>query len=300
MNFKRRIVAGLLVAAGLTQAAVALYPDSDPVSMVIPAMKYGALAILGLAAVSVYYEDELSENSKKLLLNGFFLAILVPSFLAAGAFMHESQTTWSNGEVHWHADFEVLVDQGDGLEELDLVDPAKFCKETTHESSYMCSVNDRTGSTEYHEHNDDRIHLEGAFKSRLDASLASFFEQFGGELTNSRMVFPTNEETVEARETDNKRLKVLVKKGVGASREWCLVGDELPEDQTCKSHGVLATSPERYIISPRTKNPSGSNPILDNIFIVYDSASAEEALQDVRQDYKYKNRGLTKEGGSYG
>jgi hypothetical protein len=301
MNIKRRILGAVIAAAGITQLAVAVAPGADPIQYVIPAMKYGALAIIFLAGVSIYYEDELNNLEKRLLMNGFFLAILVPSFLAAGAFLHDSQTTWSNGEIHWHADFEVLVENDQGaIEELDLVDPAKFCEDTSHESSYMCKINDRTGSTEYHEHNDDRIHLEGSFKTRRDASLAAFFEQFKGELTSRKMVFPTNDETVEVRSNDEKTLKILVQKGVGGSRHWCAVGSDVPEQELCRSHGVDATSTERYIISPYTQNPSGSSPILDNIFIVYDSNSLEEALQDVREDNEYRGRGLTKEGSSYG
>lgn len=301
MNIKRRILGAVVVAAGITQAAVALAPGAEPIQYVLPAMKYGALAIVFLAGLSIYYEKETSELEKRLLMNGFFLAILVPSFLAAGAFLHESQTSWSNGEIHWHADFEVLVENDQGaVEELDLVNPAKFCEDTSHESSYMCKINDRTGSTEYHEHNDDRIHLEGSFKHRTDASLAAFFEQFDGELTSTSMKFPTNDETVEVRDSGNMTLKILVQKGVGGSRHWCAIGSDVPEDELCRSHGVDATSTDRYIISPYTQNPSGSSPILDNIFVVYDSYSLEQALQDVREDDMYRGKGLTKEGSSYG
>lgn len=270
------------------------------IQYVVPVMKAGVVTIVALAATSVYFEEELNDLEKRFLLNGFFLAILVPSFLAAGAFMHESQTTWSNGEIHWHADFEVLVEDDAGnIREHDLIDPKRFCEDTSHESTYMCKVNDRTGSTEYHEHNDDRIHVEGAFKNRVDASLGAFFDVVGGELTNGKMSFPTNDEDVQVQNTGEKTLKILVQKGVGASRQWCAVGEDVPEEDTCRSHGVLATSPDRYIISSYTQNPANSV-ILDNIFIVYDSNSVEQALQDVREDGRYRGKGFTKEGGSYG
>lgn len=295
MNVPRRIIGTAILTILATASAIFFYPSMDFIQYVQPLMMVGMLSTLVLAGLSFYREGELNMHDKNILMNGFIIAILLPSFYTAGAFMHDSQTSWSGGEIHWHADFEILVENETGqIERVNLVDPGEFCETTSHESSYMCSINDRTGSTEYHEHNDNRIHLEGSFKTRRDASLAAFFEQFNGTLSNTELEVPTNEGRLERYEDEQNTIKVLVKKGVG-NRYWCAVGSNLPAEDRCSSHGQSADNPEEYIISPYSR---GAN--LDNIFIVYDSRTVEEALQDVREDGEYRGFGLLKSGEGYG
>lgn len=297
MNVLRRILYSAIVAAVLTGAAVGMFPGLELVRYVIPVVGAGLIVTLALAAVSFHSEDDLTLHDKNMLMNGFLVAILVPSFYTAGAFVHQSQTSWSGGEVHYHADFEVLVEDGGELQELDLADPGVFCKTATGQSSLMCKLNDRTGLKEYHEHNDDRIHLEGTFKTMEDASLAAFFDTFNGELSNSKLVFPTNDGVVEKTNSGNRTLKILVHRGVAGNRRWCAIGDVVPQDERCRNQytGGYANSPSGYVVSPYSRGPN-----LDDIFIVYDSKTLEQALADVREDNEYSGFGLTKEGSGYG
>lgn len=294
MNVIRRILYGLIVTGVLTAVAVATAPSLDLVQYVQPMIVLGFFLSVVLAAASFYREGELTLRDKNILMNGFLIAVLLPSLYTAGAFIHQSQTSWSNGEIHWHADYEVLVEQEGELQRLNLIDPGNFCEDTQHESSYMCSINDRVGSTEYHEHNDNRIHVEGVFKEREEATLSAFFQQFSGELTNSKIVYPTNNGTVEVVEDSNRTVKILVKKGVG-NRYWCAVDNVVEAADRCSAHGVSADGPEEYIISPYSR---GAN--LDNIFIIYDSRTTENALEDVREDGEYRGFGLLKSGEGYG
>lgn len=297
MNVPERIMYFLVVAVAATIGAITFFPDYAFVDHVVPILQAGFVLTLLLAAVSFYREDDLNMKDKNLLMNGFLVAILIPSFYAAGAFMHESQTSWSGGEVHYHADFEILVEENGEIQELDLVDPGEFCETTDHESSIMCNLNDRTGSTSYHEHNDDRVHLEGVFKTKRDASLAAFFEQFGGILENGKLTVPTNEGLVSKQDSENLSVKVLVHRGTGATRNWCIIGDQLPREDVCKDDysGEPANSPAEYVVSPYSRGPN-----LDDIFLVYDSKTAHEALVDVREDDNYRGNVLTKEGSGYG
>lgn len=297
MNVPQRITYFLAVAVAATIGAVLYFPSYPFVEHVVPVLQAGFVLTLLLVAVSFYREEDLNMNDKNLLMNGFLIAILVPSFYAAGAFIHESQTSWSGGEVHYHADFELFVEENGELQELDLVDPGEFCEETGHESSLMCKLNDRTGSKEYHEHNDDRIHLEGTFATKRSASLAAFFEQFGGVLENGKLTVPTNEGVVSKQDSENMSLKILVRRGTGATRHWCIIGDQLPREDVCKDSysGEPANSPAEYVVSPYSRGPN-----LDDIFVVYDSKTAHEALIDVREDDLYRGKGLTKEGSGYG
>lgn len=296
MNVLRRILYSFIAASAATGIAVGMFPDLRLVDYVVPVVGVGTTATLLISAISVYREEQLNLRDKKLLMNGLLIAVLVPSLYTAGAFVHESETSWSGGEIHYHADFEVLVEENGEMRELNLVDPGNFCGDTSHESTLMCKLNDRTGATNYHEHNDDRIHLEGTFKTMEEASLSAFFETFDGELSNGKLVFPTNDRVVE-KQDNGKKLKVLVHRGVAGNRHWCAIGDDVPEEDICVNQyiGEPADSPSEYVVSPYSRGPN-----LDDIFIVHDSKTLEEALRDVREDDKYRGSGLTKEGSGYG
>jgi hypothetical protein len=294
MNIPNRIAGSVVIAVLATVAAILYLPELNLINYVMPVIYAGFISSILFAAISFYREEDLTLRDKNLLMNGFLVAVLVPSLYTAGAFVHQSQTSWSGGEIHWHADYEVIVEENGEYNQLDLIDPTNFCDETTHESSTMCSLNDRTGSTKYHEHNDDRIHLEGIFKEREDAVLSAYFETFGGKLSNTELVYPTNDRVVQKAEGSGQTLKILVKRGAGGNREWCAIeqSSNLSEEDICRtSEGELATTPSNYVISPYKRGPT-----LDDIFIVYDSKPVEDALQDVRDDDKYEGMGITKQG----
>jgi hypothetical protein len=270
MNVLRRILYTAAAFAGLTVLAIVFTPDISFISYVPEALGLGFGLLILLSALSMYKEGDLTLHDKNTLMNGFLVVVLFPSFFTAGAFLHESQTSWSGGEIHWHADYEVIVQNESGeLERLDLIDPSEFC-----ESDYMCAINDRTGITEYHEHNDNRIHLEGVFKEREDATLRAYFNTFGGELTNDKLVYPTNDGTFRDETRGNKTLKIFVQAGVGGDREWKRI--EQPGD---------------YVISPYKRGPN-----MDNIFIVYDDTPPEDALEDLKTDDRYKGFDIQKSG----
>lgn len=82
----------------------------------------------------------------------------------------------SGGPVHWHADFEAWAcDQ-----ELELKDPEGF-------------LSNKVGTPVLHEHNDQRIHLEGVVVNPRDASLGKFIDVVGGSISRDSLVFPTND-----------------------------------------------------------------------------------------------------------
>ena len=294
MNIPDRMAGAVVISVLATAAAIQYQPEINLINYVMPIIYAAGLSILVLASISFYREEDLNLRNKKILMNGFLIAVLVPSLYAAGAFVHQSQTSWSGGEIHWHADYEVIVEENGEYKQLDLIDPQNFCKQTTHESPTMCSLNDRTGSTKYHEHNDDRIHLEGIFREREEATLAAFFETFGGKLTNTKLKYPTNERVVEKAEGSDKTIKILVNKGVGGNREWCAItqSSSLDEEDICRTpEGELVTTPSKYVISPYKRGPT-----LDDIFIVYDSNPYLQALDEVRKNDKYEGMEISKDG----
>ncbi len=117
-----------------------------------------------------------SEN--ELLKKLFFWPVVLISVLVTGLFL--TQTTLKNiasetgGPVHWHADFQIF----NCYEELDLIDPTGLLN--------------RVGTPVIHEHGDKRMHVEGTMLDLQDASLGHFFQVVGGELSEERMIVPTN------------------------------------------------------------------------------------------------------------
>lgn len=315
MNVVRRLLYAFIVSVVLTGIAVFRFPQSNFVQYTIPILEMGTFGILLLTAISFYKEDSLTLKDKNLLMNGFLVAILVPSFYTAGAFVHQSTTSWSQGEVHWHADYEVIVygeeeefefspsemynpeagqfcksSETGYLCQVELVDPETFC--ANNDAGALCGLSDRTGITKYHEHDDSRIHLEGIFKEREDATLAAFFETFGGELSTTKMKMPTNSGAVDKTEEGEYEVTTVVQKGVVRERKWCVLDNTAPQDEICRNQrGELALGPSNYVISPYKRGPA-----LDDIFIVYDSRNATEVLNDIREDEKYRGFKMYKEG----
>ncbi len=284
--------------AAFTAAAIYWYPTVDFAQYTVEFIIGGTIALAVLTVVALVKEDVLSDRGKTILMVGFLFAVLVPSVYVTGAYIHQVATSWSDGEIHWHADYEVVVqNETDGYEQLDLIDPSRFCEETTHESSYMCRLSDRTGAVEFHEHDDRRIHLEGTFRDREEATLQAFFRTFGGSLANNYLKYPTNERMYELRETGDRTLKIAVQRGVAAGRHWCMIEtqDNIDRADICRSEDTeeLATSPDKYVISPYQRGP------IDTIFIVYDDASPQRVLNDLREDGEYRGYGVVKTSGGY-
>lgn len=68
----------------------------------------------------------------------------------------------TKGPVHWHGDFEIY----NCGRKVDLVDPK--------------GLDNKVGTALLHEHNDNRIHVEGPVIDYKDISLGQFFEVVGG------------------------------------------------------------------------------------------------------------------------
>ncbi|MEK6837420.1 MAG: hypothetical protein AABX69_02110 [Nanoarchaeota archaeon] len=93
----------------------------------------------------------------------------------AGSTIYLNVVSESGGPVHWHADFEVW----NCGQQLELVDPKGF--------------SNRAGGTVLHEHNDNRMHIEGVVVDYGDVSIGSFFRSVGGDLHQGLLSLPTDE-----------------------------------------------------------------------------------------------------------
>ncbi len=115
-----------------------------------------------------------SERLKWALFLGIIIPVLLATAYSAGTTIYLNTISESNGPVHWHADFEVWSCG----EQLELEDPT--------------GMSNRVGTTLFHEHNDNRIHVEGVVVGVADVSLHHFFETVGGELRDGMFRVPTH------------------------------------------------------------------------------------------------------------
>ncbi len=118
----------------------------------------------------------------------FYLALAVPVALVtlyiAGTTIYLNLTSYTAGPVHWHADLEIW----NCGKRIDLRDPR--------------GMSNRIGTSTFHEHGDDRIHVEGVVVNLQDATLHRFFEVVGGQLSEEELQVPTNEGTVSVGKGD--------------------------------------------------------------------------------------------------
>lgn len=113
-----------------------------------------------IAIISIYsIQQKKIKNKVKIIL---YLLISIPAILTTFYLVYTTISvnvnSATNGPVHWHSDFEFWACG----EKLDLHDPVGFFN--------------RVGTPLYHEHNDNRIHIEGTVNNLEDISLRKFFD----------------------------------------------------------------------------------------------------------------------------
>lgn len=163
-----------------------------------------------------------------------FLAIIIPIIFASlfliGSTVYTNMLSHTKGPVHWHADIEIWACG----EQLDIIDPV--------------GLSNRVGTSTFHEHNDNRIHVEGVVEDISDASLHRFFEFIGGEINSSGLTLLANDGSVQYNngEQCNGTLQVFVYKTEGET-----VSQKKIENF------------EEYILSPYSQVPPGDCIIIE-------------------------------------
>ncbi len=145
------------------------------------AIKYRAVCVIiiaGIISSAIVIVSILIPKKSEIVKWVLFLSICIPIITATvysgASTIYTNFKSISHGPVHWHADFE-LWDCG---KKIDIIDPH--------------GLSNRIGSPVFHEHADDRIHLEGVLMDEGDAELQHFFSLIGGELTEEKIVVPTS------------------------------------------------------------------------------------------------------------
>jgi hypothetical protein len=131
--------------------------------------------VSGLAVFYSIFVKSMSEDAKKVTFYVIVIPIAVSTLYLMAATVIINNASETGGPVHWHADFEVWAC---GVK-YDLVDPT--------------GIDNKVGSPEVHEHNDNRMHIEGVLLKKDEASLRNFFIQVGGNFDETSLTIPTND-----------------------------------------------------------------------------------------------------------
>ena len=207
-----------------------------------------------LVLFSIYEKDK-SEKMKRFLFLGIAIPIIIATAYSAGSTIYLNLASHTKGPVHWHADFEVW----NCGQKIDLIDPT--------------GMSNRVGTPLFHEHGDDRIHVEGVVVEEKDVDLHNFFEFVGGIINEDYLYVPTNEGYTEISNDDicngqQGKLQVFLYKieNPDDTKNW------IYEQQKLENF-------EDYILSPYSNVPPG-----DCIIIEFDAE--KEKTDKICESYR--------------
>lgn len=154
-----------------------------------------AVALVSLI-ISLFYEKKLDDSQKKGLFFLIAISIIIPTIYLAGTTVYLNIISETGGPVHWHADFEIWACE----KQQELRDPQ--------------GLDNKIGTPVFHEHNDNRMHVEGVVYKLTDLRLEKFFEVIGGKLTEEELVIPVNDNELKSWKNgnlcDGKKAKLQV------------------------------------------------------------------------------------------
>lgn len=203
---------------------------------------------------SLIFGRKFSDHQKRII---FFL-IALPVFLATLVLLvstiSKNLNSATRGPVHWHADYQVWICG----KEYELADPE--------------GIMNRVGTSELHEHNDRRIHIEGVLDNLEDGSLGAYFRAIGGMISPAEVTFPSAEGMIHFDAGD-------------------LCPDSSPGNVKVFVNGKRAAEPQEYVPSPEINVPPGD-------CIIIDFSPGEEPMTErICQSWAAKGWSYTGRGG---
>lgn len=193
----------------------------------------GSLVLLIFTFLSLKIKP-LSSYLKKLFFILIVCVVVFVTLFLTGTTIYLNAISASKGPVHYHADFEIW----NCGKKINLKDPK--------------GLSNKIGTSILHEHNDNRIHLEGVVVQESDASLERFFNVIGGELTSNFLSIPTDEGQV------NLTSGTVCPNGQTGTVQ-VFVYKTLYENY----YQQKIMNPQNYIISPQTNVPPGDCIIIE-------------------------------------
>lgn len=195
-----------------------------PEPIIVLYVVIGILAVM--TVLSLLHKKKFTEAEKKLFFGLIAIPVLVVTLYMAGHTIYTDVNSVTGGPVHWHADYQVWVCG----ERLDLMDPT--------------FPSNKIGSPLFHEHNDDRIHVEGTVDQLENIDLGSYFQVIGGQLTQTALTYPTEDRGI---------IDV-------ANGDLC---DGVPSELKVYANGQLLESWSDYLYAPHAYVPPGDCLIIE-------------------------------------
>jgi uncharacterized membrane protein len=236
------ILTSLLTYQVFAASPTPVPPNGLEVTMMAVSFK---LVLIGMGVVALLiliamFTSKKNELLKRIIFNSLIIVVAVPTIVLIFNTVTINLASWSNGPVHWHADYEVWACG----QKLNLVDPTGW--------------SNKIGTPTLHEHNDDRIHLEGVALIPYDASLGRFFNVIGGKLSSNVLTFP-----------DKNGLVNYANGALCPDTTASLVQTYVYRAEANRTFRQFKLRyPETYVLSPQSQVPPG-----DCIIIVFGPAS---------------------------
>ena len=207
-----------------------------------------SIIILTLVFIAIFVRKP-TENLKKILFFGIIIVTLAVTFYVAYSTITLNLVSETRGPVHWHADFEIW----NCGKKIDVVNPM--------------GLSNRVGSNVFHEHGDNRIHVEGVVINKQNVDLHNFINVIGGSIKKDYLGLQTVEGSFEVKDGDlcngkEGKLQAFVYKTVGT-----------------KYHQEKIQDFSHYILSPQSQVPPG-----DCIIIEFDEE--KERTDKICETYK--------------
>ncbi|MBI2012062.1 hypothetical protein HYS91_04805 [Candidatus Daviesbacteria bacterium] len=169
-----------VLAHGVEEAATLASPALDQVIRA-NSIQYSliSLAVVFILVILSVLFKERQEKFKFLLFGGFVLVIVLNTVYLVSSTIYLNSQSITGGPVHYHADFEIY----NCGQKVEVKNPE--------------GLSNKVGTEVVHEHNDNRIHIEGVILNKHDASIGHFLEALGGELRQDRMSIPAEDGLLE-------------------------------------------------------------------------------------------------------
>lgn len=199
----------------------------------------GVVSLALFLIIIFIFKNNLNNTTKKIIYSMFVIMISLTTAYFVITTVHINVISETKGPVHWHADFEVWKCG----EKIDLAEPK--------------GISNKIGTAVHHEHNDNRIHVEGVVADKRDFDLYSFFWAVGGAMAKGYFMMPTDDGIVEMRNGElcngkEGKLQVFLYQTINpdSSKRWVYTQEKLQDF-------------EEHILAPYSNVPPGDCIIIE-------------------------------------
>jgi len=150
-------------------------------SLSLRVIAVSAISLILLIITASQFANKKHPKLKKPLFSLIVFVVTVGTATLFGSTIYLNVKSDSGGPVHWHADIEFWACDV----QLELRNPSGF-------------LSNKVGTSTLHEHNDQRIHLEGVVvDDSVDATVGKFMRVVGGNISNNSFSVPLADSVLE-------------------------------------------------------------------------------------------------------